>query len=32
LFLRHRSNIRKLLRGEEDRIGTGAAEREEPSP
>jgi glycerol-3-phosphate acyltransferase PlsY len=26
LFLRHRSNIRNLLRGEEDRIGTGAGE------
>ncbi|WP_058556566.1 glycerol-3-phosphate 1-O-acyltransferase PlsY [Thiohalocapsa sp. ML1] len=26
LFLRHRSNIKKLLRGEEDRIGGGAAE------
>jgi glycerol-3-phosphate acyltransferase PlsY len=27
LFLRHRSNIRKLLRGEEDRIGAADAER-----
>jgi hypothetical protein len=26
LFLRHRSNIRKLLRGDEDRIGTTAEE------
>jgi glycerol-3-phosphate acyltransferase PlsY len=26
LFLRHRSNIRKLLRGEEGRIGAAAEE------